>query len=82
MDSRGEGLRVFIWGRSIGRSGKVHQGDRCQFRENLGEIYSTFLVCEIHGSCRDTAVPCPCGILNVRPKPEKCCMRKLFLVNI
>ena len=47
MDSRGEGLRVFIWGRSIGRSGKVHQGDRCQFRENLGEIYSTFLVCEI-----------------------------------
>ena len=52
MDSRGEGSwgegeRVFIWERSIGRSGKVHQGDRCQFRENLGEIYSTFLVCEI-----------------------------------
>lgn len=43
MDSRGEGSwgegeRVFIWERSIGRSGKVYEGDRRQFRENLGEM--------------------------------------------
>ena len=38
MDSRGEGSWVFIWGRAIGRSGKVYEGDRRQFRENLGEM--------------------------------------------
>ena len=44
-------------------------------------IYSRFQVCEIHSSCRDTAVPCPYGILNVRPKPGICCnlVRKLLM---
>ena len=36
-------------------------------------LYSTFQVCEIHSFCRDTAVPCPYGILNVLHKPGICC---------
>ena len=37
--------------------------------------YSTFQVCEIHSSCRDTALPCPYGILNVLHKPAICCIK-------
>ena len=73
MDSRervrGERERGFLFGK--GRSGdrvKCTRAIGLNLRENLGEIYSTFLVCEIHSSCRDTALPCPYRMLNVLHK--------------